>query len=244
MSGPRMDAGAQRLMVWSGPVVVVTFIIGLVPLSHFIPAPRPTASGEEIAALFRDDSTEIRIACALMMVGITFFATWGAGITVWIRRMEAGFPVLTYGSLILLGAGTVYFSSIPLVWALASFRPEIAPDTIRMLNDLAWFLFLFSWPPFGVWAALVGVAILRDHHTPALFPRWLAYLSFWAALLLTPATLMVFFKTGPFAFNGLITLYVPLIVYLAWMVVMTKVVLGAITKREHEQSRDVATVTG
>jgi hypothetical protein len=239
-----MDAGAQRLMVWSGPVVVVTFIIGLVPLSHFIPAPRPTASGEEIAALFRDDSTEIRIACALMMVGITFFATWGAGITVWIRRMEAGFPVLTYGSLILLGAGTVYFSSIPLVWALASFRPEIAPDTIRMLNDLAWFLFLFSWPPFGVWAALVGVAILRDHHTPALFPRWLAYLSFWAALLLTPATLMVFFKTGPFAFNGLITLYVPLIVYLAWMVVMTKVVLGAITKREHEQSRDVATVAG
>ena len=103
MSGPRMDAGAQRMMVWSGPVVVVTFIIGLVPLSHFIPAPRPTASGEEIAALFRDDSTEIRIACALMMIGITFFATWGAGIAVWIRRMESGFPVLTYGSLILLG---------------------------------------------------------------------------------------------------------------------------------------------
>ena len=39
---------------------------------------------------------------------------------------------------------------------------------------------------------------------------------------------MTFFKTGPFAFDGLLALYLPFSVFFAWMMVMSVMVFKAI----------------
>jgi len=226
-----VDRRTQLLCVWTGPALIVLFLVGCIPLADFIPPPSPTAGSEEIATIYRENTDSIRLGCLLMIVGLTLIAPWGATIAMWTRRMEKGYPVLTYTQVACIGASLVIVILIPLVWAVAAYRPaDVDPDITRMLNDTAWFLFLFSWPPFSVWCVAIALAILRDRSEPAIFPRWAAYFNLWVAFLLIPAGMMAFFKTGPFAFNGLLAMYLPLAVFFIWMIGMTVLVIRAINR--------------
>jgi hypothetical protein len=101
-----------------------------------------------------------------------------------------------------------------------------------MLNDFGWFAFLFSFPPFTAWCVMIAVAILRDHAPNPLFPRWAGYLSIWAAVMLMPAGLMTFFKTGPMAYDGIIAFWIPTFSFLVWMIAMTVSMLRLIKRLE------------
>jgi hypothetical protein len=78
---------------------------------------------------------------------------------------------------------------------------------------------------------LIGVCALMDKRTQPVFPRWVGFFNFWMAFLLIPGGLLVFFKTGPFAWNGLLAFWLPASIYLFWLAVMTVVMRKAI-KRE------------
>lgn len=224
----RINRLVLKVCAWTGPVFVVGFLIGFVPLAHFGPPPRPTATAADIAATYLDNLTGIRIGCLVMMVALALIAPWGVSIAAWTRRMERGVPILTYGSIACIGAAIVIVELIPMTWAAAAFRPDdVAPDITRAFNDFAWFLFLFTWPPFSIWCGLIAAAVFTDHNKSPLFPRWIGYFNVWAALLFVPGGLMAFFKSGPFAFNGVVTFYIPLSVFLIWMIVMTWAVLRA-----------------
>lgn len=43
-------------------------MIALIPLAHFVPARSPASDSQVIAELFREHTTGIRIACALMVM--------------------------------------------------------------------------------------------------------------------------------------------------------------------------------
>lgn len=51
-----------------------------------------------------------------------------------------------------------------------------------------------------------------------------------------PGSISVFFKDGPFAWNGLLTWYLPLTVFTAWIIVNTVLTLRAITREEREET--------
>ena len=61
-----------------------------------------------------------------------------------------------------------------------------------------------------------------------IFPRWLAFYNLWSALLMAPGSLIPFFKTGPFAWDGLFAFWLPATVFGIWFVVMQVMVLKAI----------------
>jgi hypothetical protein len=61
-----------------------------------------------------------------------------------------------------------------------------------------------------------------------------AYLNFWVAFLSIPAGLILFFKHGIFAFDGLLALWVPLVVFLIWIITMTVVTTSAINRKSRE----------
>jgi len=227
---PRLNPKIQRAMVWSGPLLVVIMLIGLIPLTGFIPIPSPLLTSDQIATMYTERQVAIRIGCALMMIAGAFWASWNAVIVMWMRRMESGYPSLTFASLCCVGYGIWPFEAYPLSWALAAFRSdEIAPDTTRMLNDAGWYFFVFTWPPYALFCYMFAAAILHDRNTPAIFPRWVAYLNVFCGLALTPGILIAFFKTGPFAYNGILSVYIPLAVFFVWIVVMTRLMLKAIT---------------
>lgn len=228
-----MNSRLVRACVWSGVALVLAMILAQWVLMGFVPPPSPMLSQHDIAQRFIEHQGRIRVGCLIMCIFWSFWATWGVSITLFIRKMERGYPILTYSSLALVGGGYVFFILIPMTWGAIVLDPkQIDPNTIQFMNNWVWFDYLFTWPPFGLWMVIIGLAILKDHNVPTLYPRWVAYLNFWCAILIFPAGLIVFFKHGLFAYDGIGAWWIPFSVFFGWMLVMTVTTFQAISRQE------------
>jgi hypothetical protein len=150
-----------------------------------------------------------------------------------IRQLEDRSPVVTYAMVVSIAVVAVIVAFAPLIWALAAFRPgEIDPDVTKSINDLGWYLFLYPWPPLMIWLGVTGWAILGDRSAQPMFPRWAGYLGFWVALLSVPGGMISFFKSGPFAWNGIFAYWTPLLVFFIYVVAMSAAMQRAIRNWE------------
>jgi len=123
---------------------------------------------------------------------------------------------MAFTQLALAALATLEFV-IPYVFMLVStYRPDIDPDVTLALFDLSWFFFLGVVCTFVPQLALFGIAVLLDTRATPIFPRWLGWLNLWLCLTFTPASLIVFFKDGPFAWNGFFVWWVPVTAFLFW----------------------------
>lgn len=68
-----------------------------------------------------------------------------------------------------------------------------------------------------------------------MFPRWSEYLSIFVALVPIPPVVLVYFKTDPFAWNGLIWWCLPAIDFFGWIVVMMVLTATAARRQPAEQ---------
>jgi len=142
--------------------------------------------------------------------------------------MERGVPVLALTQL-LVGATTVVINLFPqLLFAIAGFRTDRSTDTLVLLNDAAWLLLFTGIMPFMLQNVAIGVAVLRD--PTHVFPRWVGYLNLWVAVAFIPDVLAFFFKTGPFAWNGVLVFWLALTAYGVFLVAMSVVCWRASTK--------------
>jgi hypothetical protein len=230
-----LDSGLAKAAVWSGIALIVAMIIAQGLLMHFIPPPSPALSADQLAQKFIERRDEIRLGCLIQCIFWSFWATWGIAITLFIRKMERGYPILTYVSIALVGGGYVFFILIPMTWAVIAFRPEtLDPSVIQIMNDWVWFDFLFTWPPFALWMVVIGLAVIKDHNVPTLYPRWVAYLNFWCALLIFPAVLIAFFRTGLFAYDGVGAFWIPFAIFFGWMITMSVVTMQTINRQKEK----------
>lgn len=229
MESVSKDSGPVKLMAWSGVGLVISLVISQGFLMGFIPPPSPNLSADELAQIFIDRKVGIRVGTMIQCIFYTCYLTWAMSIVMQIRKMEIGrTPVMTYVSIANVGGGYVFFLLMPIFWAALAFRPEtMDPQFLQIMNDLVWFVFILSWPPFAVFMICLAVAILRSEHNAAVYPRWVAFFNLWCALLITPAALIEFFKTGPFAYDGLISFWMIYIVFFGWIVVMSVLTLRA-----------------
>jgi len=85
---------------------------------------------------------------------------------------------------------------------------------------------------------VIGLAIIKDHNVPTLYPRWVAYLNFWCAILIFPAGLIVFFRDGLFAYNGIGAFWIPFAIFFGWMIAMSVLTLQAIDRQKTRQSEN------
>jgi hypothetical protein len=109
--------------------------------------------------------------------------------------------------------------AIPLLFFLVvAFRPDRDPNVLQGLNDLAFLTFLMPFAPFCMLVLAIGVAVLQDSADEPILPRWFGYLNIWCVLLFAPAGLMPFFKTGPFDWRGLISLWLGFAAFGLWLV--------------------------
>lgn len=226
------DPFVMRLGIYSGLSLVAATAVGFGWLMGYVPPPRAAASAAETLAFVQADQTRILIGAALCTFFWTFWATWAAPIIIYIRRMER-MPVLTYASLANIGGGAAVITTIAVSWTVMAYRAE-DPLIAQAFNDFGFFLFLYTWPPFGIWMVIIAVAILRSVDPQPPFPRWAAYYNICCGILMFPASLMGLFKTGPFAYDGLLAFWLVVIDFFSWMLVMSFLALRAIAKDENE----------
>ena len=141
----------------------------------------------------------------------------------------------------LLGGGltvmVVSFSAF--FWVAAAFRPDQAPETTRMLTDLGWLCIDLQYACTTlqmIAAALVG---LSDRRPQTLFPRWVCYLTIWCGLSFIPASLTGVVKTGPFAWDGLLSYYIPYACWLGWFGIASFYMIKEVKRRaEHGEQAE------
>lgn len=227
------DPFLMRVFVWTGILLVVMTIIGFGWLLGYVDPPSPSMSGEELLVRVKANQMSMLIGCALCTFFWSFWVTWAAPILIYIRRMERA-PLLTYASLANVGGGAAVITTIAVSWTVMAFRAD-NPFIVQAFNDLGFFLFLYTWPPFAIWMWIIAIAILRDINPEPTFPRWVAFYNLWAGLLMAPASLMGLFKSGPFAYNGLLAFWLVAVDFFLWMVVMSVVMLQVISRDERKK---------
>ena len=241
MKQTEMNTTVMRAFLWSGVVLVAALIVAQGLIMGFIPGPSPALSATEVAQIFIDRKSSILLGTLLQCICWCFYGTWAIPIIVFIRKMERGVPALTYASLVNVGGGWVFFILIPMTWAVIAFRAEtLDPAIVQIMNDWVWFDWLFTWPSFSVWMFIIAAAIFYDHNKLPVYPRWLAFFNVWCGLLIFPAGLIGFFKTGPFAYDGFISFWFAVFVFFGWMVGMTVMTFKAITTEDRRLNAELS----
>jgi hypothetical protein len=232
-----MNIGTQRLMAWSGPVLMVVFLIGFGPVAGFLPPPSPHDGVQKTLAFYQAHTTSIRLGLWLTMLAAALCAPWVVAISVQLKRIEGRHTPLAYLQLALGAIFVLEFIFPLMIWQAAAFRPAESPVMTHRLNDLGWLMFVGVVSTGVLQAVTIGAAILKDKRARPIFPRWAAYLNFWCALLFMPGGLCVFFKHGPFGWNGLIAWWLLLTAFGVWVLTMSALLLrNAIPHQEREEA--------
>ena len=213
---------------WSGFAAIVLFVIGGVVLGGMIP---PLLRADDPPAEFvrkvSEHLLQIRIGSVFLMCSFALFGPFGAGIAALTRRAETS-PVFSYVQLIFTACGTMIALLVAFAWALMVYRPDVYhPTIVQFLADFAYFLAVFSVPAFGGWCVMIAIPILIADEGKEPFPRWVAYVNLWAALLFAPGQLVLFFKQGIFSWHGLMALYLPFVAFFIWILIMSFAMLNA-----------------
>lgn len=219
-----VEVSVQRLLTWTGPVLMVVFFVGFWVMGHFIPPPAPTRTPEQVVAFFRDHTTQKRIGLFLVSFAGALVCTWSVAISCQLKRISTPLAhvQMLFGALLALE-----FIFPTFVWQAILYRPETTSTELTYrLNDLAWLPFVGVVSTGVLQAASIAVATILDPGPDRVFPRWVSYFNFWVALTFMPAGFVVFFKDGPLAWNGMLAWWLLLVGFFSWVVVMTAVMLG------------------
>lgn len=234
-----MNRRIQLVCAWCGPVFLVLFGIGLVALAGFVPPPAANDTPQEVVKLYAEHKVKVQSGLSLMLFSTAFVAPWVAVISTQLRRIRVdGIMALVYGQLV--AGGAFLFVAIAPVMAMivASFRPERNPEITQALNDLAWIPFIMVFTTLMAQMVIVAAAVFLDE-AEEVFPRWVGYVSAWAAVLLIPAVLIPFFKEGPFAWHGIFQFWLAATLFFGWFAVISFATIRAIS-REGETNEDKA----
>ena len=225
----------QKVFVLSGVGCVSLFFAAFV-CADFVPPLSPALSADSVAAHYRAHQTGVLLGGVLMMLSSLFYAAFVAVISAQMRRIPSASPAATYAQLVAGAFACLTFFLPALLFIVTGFRPERDPATTQALNDMAWIWLVIAWPPFLTQYWSFSYAVLADRRAEPLFPRWFAYLNIWAVFCYMPATLLPFFKTGPFAWNGFIVFWIPALVFVVQFIVNTVMLFRAVDQVDRDES--------
>lgn len=231
-----MNIGSQRILAWMGPLSLLVFFVGFWPLAQFIPPLSPSSNATEISAYFREHSTGIRVNGVLMLLSASMLTCFYAEISVQLKRIEGEVSPMAYAQLITGVLAVVPFVPVAVAWCAAAFRAERSDELVYLLSDYGWIMLFMVGAPALLQFIVIGIAVMCDKRTNPILPRWYAYFTFASALLGDiPGWLVVFFKRGPFSWEGLVSFWIPVVVFGVWTLGTAIVILKAIAAQERAQ---------
>src|SRR5262245_10360592 len=224
--------------------MIVLWVLSWVFLARFIPPPSPLKTPLEVVDFYDDKIDGIRFGMVITMFASALLVPFAAVIAVQMRRVEGPRSVLAYTQLVSAGLLSLEFIIPLMVFQTAAYRLDLeSARLIQMLNDMGWLMFVGVISSAVVMITSIGFAALLDEREEV-FPRWAGYFNLWVALLISPAGIIVFFKHGPFAWNGLFGFFLPLAAFAVWMAVMVVLLLRAIESERDRPADELSEAPG
>lgn len=234
-----MDLRPQWISLWLVPFFGAIMLVVFVAFPGFLPPMSPEMTAEQVADFYQQNTTMIRFSmitfnlCAIML--IPFFMT----IVVQMKRMSLPSHVLAYSYLAAASTGATLFAIADIFWLIAAYRPARDPQVILLLNDMAFLVFIAPVGATVVMNLCLALAIYLDARQQPIFPRWVAHFNLLTAAAMTPAACAVVFKTGPLAWDGVISFWLRIGAFAVYIAVMFFVVRAAIARQAAEEGAGI-----
>ena len=229
MAGVPVNYVVWKAAAWFGPAFIVGLLLFWGIVAGFVPPPRQDWTADETVKFFTDNNLGIRVGMVGTAVFAGFYFVWSAVISRIIQRIEGPDGILSYIELMGGVTTTVVTFMLAVVWLTAAFRMGArSAQDVQTLYDLGWFIFNNTFIVTFLQMVAFGIAMLIDKRRTPLFPAWLAWLGFAAALSFLAVLLVPFVMDGPFAWHGLVSYWIALTAYFLWAVLACFYVLRAV----------------
>jgi hypothetical protein len=229
----------QWICLASIPAFYTLFGIVFVILTRLMPPPAPTKSPAHVADWILGHRTSLQVGLVILFLSIGLSTMTTGLVVVQMRRMTGAGRWLAFGYL-----GALAVAVLPgclfcgLMYALAAFRPDRPVAIMSLLYDAGMISFVGSLGCFiGQYLTFV-IAVFRDRNQ--IFPLWFGYWSIWAGVTEIVAAPAWIYRTGPFAWNGLLAFYQGTVIWVSWQIGLTVLLFRAIRRQEREESFDPA----
>lgn len=204
----------ERLGAWSGLIWFMLFGLGWI-LSEWIPPISPDMTAVEVAEVYKEHHYQLLLGGVLMMLSAFFVGPVTALIVLLMNKIEKRMGALSIVMIVTGATSAVNICLSGVFYAAAAFRPERSPEVVQGLMDFGMLFFfggISAFIGFFGWTAYASL-VLDDRNNPVI-PRWFGYLCLWTTIVLIPDVLVFFFKTGPFAWDGIIGFWIPLALFI------------------------------
>jgi hypothetical protein len=233
-----MNAKHQLICAWTIVPFVVIYILGFVVIASFVPPHAPIMTGAALIDFYTRHRLSIRSGQLIGLVASCLMLLWAGAISAQMARIEKGgfcmWALIQYGSALVL---VVFFMICGLIWSIAAYREDLSPELLRTLNDSGWLIFVMAFPEYLVQLGSIAVVGLMDTRPQPFLPRWACFFTLWVAFVGIGGGFSTFFKSGPFAWNGLIGFWLPVALFLIWLLgIMLPFLLRAIRRQLAEEA--------
>ncbi|HET8881635.1 MAG TPA: hypothetical protein VFM56_05615 [Solimonas sp.] len=229
-----MNTRGQRILLWIAPAAGALFLLAYFLFPIFSASLSPTQTPDEIAAFFHDHGSGILgVSVMINLIGgmlIPLFAVTA----VQMSRIGNSSPVFTYSYILCVGIGTTAFLLADYCWGIAAYRPDRNPQLLTLLNDMGWFLFTAPVGTILMQNLCLALAIYLDTRAEPVFPRWVAHFNVATAVLFVPGAFTFLHKTGPLAWNGILSFDLRVLTFAAYVAVMFFVLLRIVGRQTED----------
>lgn len=232
---PRSWRDCRKVDQWIAFAVVPIFfsLFGLVfiPLSWMMPPRSPSSPQDDIVAFMQ--SPNLVIACVVLVLAFGMAPVANACYLNQIKRMSVS-PVLRYSLFMGATTGTIVGMLFPMFcFGLGAFRPGYDPAILAMLYDFGYLAFIGSLGCFCIMWMSFGLAIILDRN--GVLPKWLGYYTVWQYVTELMAAPVWIAKSGPFAWNGLMTFWFAMALYVPWQIIVYLCIYRAIRDQPEDE---------
>lgn len=205
---------SQKFGIYSTWIFSLLTIIGWLGIAHFYqPAPADLGLEETRVWFTETHRWGTIIGCSIFYIGCAFLVPGSIQFGIMLSKVEGRWPVFSLTTAVcgLFISLIIFFNCC--AWITSAYRLEFGADVVQAFNDWAWLAFLLGWAYLAAEMFASAVVELQDDSPVPMIPRWLTWMTLAGAVTLLTAAGPAFFKSGPFAYHGLLGFYLPMVVW-------------------------------
>lgn len=213
---------SMRIGLWCNWIFVALTVVGWLGIAHFWAPAHADLSAEATKEWFTETHrTGVLVGCTLFYIAAGLLTPGSIAMGLMLSRIEGRLPLWS----ITTAVSGVFISLIIFfnccAWIVAAYRKEAGADVIQAWYDWAWFAFLLGWIYLTIEMVATAVVELLDKRPTPMVPRWFSWLTLAGAVSIFFAAGPAFFKSGPFAYHGLLAFYLPVVVWGGYISITT-----------------------